>query len=399
MIFTGNLSIAEEVTYDVEPDDFPSSQHPALEINTVQQALDQLRENTGLTCASGDGQEVKPGDELPQPLEVRVANDQWPRRWATVRFEVAADNGTLTSMDGLDHGPVIDVITDNDGFARCRWTPDPAGSTSQRAKASLIDPLVGVTTGSPGLVYFNANLSIAEQVDYVPNAESSAGVATAQAALDDLYSIKVNRAGDTIDGSLTLTGDLTTSGSIQWALVNTDSASISFESTGDGPNLSNLVFETFDNSDEGFIFRTTGIERARIDDRGLIVTSNTDTESLTARVKEFLIDHPSPIPPVGITQLAHASLDGVDYAVYYRGEATLGATNGQAIIALPDYFEDLTDSAGRTVLLSAQGDTPFALSASAITAGQFTAHGQPGGAFTWEVKAVRRDVSPLDVLR
>ncbi len=42
---------------------------------------------------------------------------------------------------------------------------------------------------------------------------------------------------------------------------NTDRARIVFESQGDGARQSNMVFETFDNNDEGFVFRTNGFER------------------------------------------------------------------------------------------------------------------------------------------
>jgi len=52
---------------------------------------------------------------------------------------------------------------------------------------------------------------------------------------------------------------------------NTDWARIVFESQGDGPHQSNMVFETFDNNDEGFVFRSNTTERLRIDDRGVTV--------------------------------------------------------------------------------------------------------------------------------
>jgi hypothetical protein len=60
---------------------------------------------------------------------------------------------------------------------------------------------------------------------------------------------------------------------------NTDWAKIYFQSFSDDFYQSNLVFETFDGGDEGFIFKTTGAEKLRIDNRGtyfrdhLILTS------------------------------------------------------------------------------------------------------------------------------
>ena len=52
---------------------------------------------------------------------------------------------------------------------------------------------------------------------------------------------------------------------------NTDWAKIYFQSFSDDFYQSNLVFETFDGGDEGFIFKTTGIERLVIDSRGFII--------------------------------------------------------------------------------------------------------------------------------
>ncbi len=63
-------------------------------------------------------------------------------------------------------------------------------------------------------------------------------------------------------------------GELSFAWKNTDWGRILFESTGDGAHQSNMVFETYDNQNEGFIFRTSGVERARIDDRGLIVSND-----------------------------------------------------------------------------------------------------------------------------
>lgn len=69
-------------------------------------------------------------------------------------------------------------------------------------------------------------------------------------------------------------------GRVDFPHQNTDWGAIYFESTGDQTHLSNMVFETFDDSNEGFIFRTTGTERAKIDDLGLRVDRIHSHESL-----------------------------------------------------------------------------------------------------------------------
>jgi len=93
-------------------------------------------------------------------------------------------------------------------------------------------------------------------------------------------------------------------------------------------------------------------------------------------------------------RLIHSTLEGPEYAVFYRGEAKL--ENGKAIIKLPDYFEALTRKERRTVLLTAKGSEPFSLSASEVKEGKFEVYGTKlDGEFYWEVKAVRADLEPL----
>src|SRR5262249_52872100 len=114
--------------------------------------------------------------------------------------------------------------------------------------------------------------------------------------------------------------------------------------------------------------------------------------------KRFLIDHP--LDPAR-QHLVHACLEGPENAVYYRGEATL--VDGEVRIELPSYFEALTHSQGRTVLLTAKlGDEVAQLAASDVAGGEFTVRGFGGcaeQAFWWEVKGVRSDLDSLDVER
>jgi hypothetical protein len=115
--------------------------------------------------------------------------------------------------------------------------------------------------------------------------------------------------------------------------------------------------------------------------------------------KEFRIAHP--LTPA-TKCLVHASLEGPESAVFYRGEAQL--ENGHTTVAMPAYFEALTREDGRTVLLTpiVEGDEPAsALAATRVTGDRFTVRmitpGNPSQRFCWEVKALRADVPPLEV--
>lgn len=123
------------------------------------------------------------------------------------------------------------------------------------------------------------------------------------------------------------------------------------------------------------------------------------TGGVNASVKKFVIDHP--VDPAR-RELVHASIEGPEVGVYYRGEASL--VDGSAVIELPSYFEALTRRDGRTIQVTPKlkSDGPFtAVAASAVADGRFVVRGADGGdpaqAFYWEVKAVRADIDPLEV--
>jgi hypothetical protein len=108
--------------------------------------------------------------------------------------------------------------------------------------------------------------------------------------------------------------------------------------------------------------------------------------------KSFEIDHPT---KPGM-KLLHASVEGPEAGVYYRGETKL--IKGQATVKLPDYFEALTRKEERTVQLTAKGTEPYLLSATEVKNGRFKVSGtKQDGEFYWEVKAVRADVEPLKI--
>lgn len=115
--------------------------------------------------------------------------------------------------------------------------------------------------------------------------------------------------------------------------------------------------------------------------------------------KTFIIQHPMDENKY----LVHATLEGPENAVFYRGEAQL--VNGVATIKLPDYFEALTHEEGRTVLLTPKfsdiNEKVSALAASSVINGTFAVksidNNNPNQKFDWEVKAVRKDTVNLTV--
>lgn len=130
-------------------------------------------------------------------------------------------------------------------------------------------------------------------------------------------------------------------------------------------------------------------------DGSVVITGNLSVSGN----KQFAINHPV-AGQAGL--LVHASLEGPESAVYYRGRDQL--VDGHTRVQLPDYFEALTRPEERTVMLTpcCEGDEPVSmLAASSIVDGGFTVRSaddrNPRQAFYWEVKAVRADVARLDV--
>ena len=99
--------------------------------------------------------------------------------------------------------------------------------------------------------------------------------------------------------------------------------------------------------------------------------------------KNFVMSHPS--KPGWL--LRHASTESPVNGVEYWGEAVLDA-NGVATVKLPAYFEDLTKTENRIVMLTAIG-TPNQLAYEPIVAGAFTVRGASDARFSWLVKAER----------
>ena len=187
--FSANLSLATQVAYD--PRTVCGTASPG--VVTVQAAIDRLTRLTSLAYAGGDGQEAPPGQTLPQPLRVLIANQCGAVPSATVRF-VADQGGRLAAtLAGAASGAVqLDVTTGSDGVAQCFWLPvnDPARPT-QAVTATLTAAAPGGVTlplHPPTSTRFTARVLRAADVGYAPGGDCQAlsGVTTVQAALDQL---------------------------------------------------------------------------------------------------------------------------------------------------------------------------------------------------------------------
>lgn len=113
------------------------------------------------------------------------------------------------------------------------------------------------------------------------------------------------------------------------------------------------------------------------------------------RVKNFTIQHP--LKPDNY--LVHACAEGPTSDVFYRGEGQLH--NGRCVITLPDYFEELTELHGRSVMITPIADENGMvanLAAYEIYNGQFVVE-QIGGyivsdqKFWWRVDAIRKNTT------
>jgi hypothetical protein len=147
-----------------------------------------------LDFVGGDGQEAAPPDPslandlvpLPQTLRVGVSNGGLPVAGARVRWRVLSGGGQL---DGA--GAEVIAVTGADGVASATWSLGwnrAAPLPSQQVEARLLDP------GDQPLhlpVVFNANLSLAAGVAYVPGVcDHLQQVDNVQQALDALCALR-----------------------------------------------------------------------------------------------------------------------------------------------------------------------------------------------------------------
>lgn len=113
--------------------------------------------------------------------------------------------------------------------------------------------------------------------------------------------------------------------------------------------------------------------------------------------KTFVIDHPLDSGKY----LVHATLEGPEAAVFYRGTSQLAG--GRSEICLPDYADELTDPDSWTVqLTNISGFDRLAIErvdGRCVHKGRFVVAAEDPGStqeFGWEAKGTRRDQGPLD---
>ena len=123
----------------------------------------------------------------------------------------------------------------------------------------------------------------------------------------------------------------------------------------------------------------------------------TGSLSVSGGSKSFVTTHPLD----STKDLYHSTLEGPENAVFYRGEVI--TESGTAEVTLPDYFEALVMAENRSVQLTQverDGDNFSHLTATRVTDGKFTIwSSEPSVVVAWEVKAVRGDIAPLEVVR
>jgi hypothetical protein len=178
ILFNASLSIASEVGYEPDPKCSPMAKQ-----YTVQDAITHLSRLVSLHSAGGDGQEARPGHELPCKLAVLASSACGPVPKANIKFTVEG-GGTLLGAD---------AETGGDGIARVRWQLGQSGCQQVTAVVQG-DP---GTLAEPRTVVFTATLSTAAEVEYTPAescgmSQADPGVETVQQALDWLCA---NRGG------------------------------------------------------------------------------------------------------------------------------------------------------------------------------------------------------------
>lgn len=176
-----------------------------------------------LSYSSGDGQQrgVDATATLSEPLCVRVSRGQIPVSDVSVLFQIRDvpandDGGELVDLENPgNRGVNVTVLTNGDGLARIAWRLAPDSARPNQVVRAL---LTGPDDGALMWVDFNANLNLASGVSYdvAGGGDDASGLPepTVQAALDTLFQAKVNRAGDTITGSLVVDQDVEIKGNL-----------------------------------------------------------------------------------------------------------------------------------------------------------------------------------------
>lgn len=145
-------------------------------VSDCRKVFPPLTELTNIYYAGGNGQSGYPEKELDSPLRVRVAAGGMPVANAPVLFRVLSGSGSIVQAS---------LLTDEDGIAEASWTLGDFKSGEQQAEAVLEDGM-GIETNKR--VFFNADLSLAEDVFYDPKGCTGLGLnnRTVQEAIEKI---------------------------------------------------------------------------------------------------------------------------------------------------------------------------------------------------------------------
>ncbi len=153
-----------------------------------------LTQLLNLYYVSGDGQEAKPGNELPQPLVIRVNHGEYPVANVPINFDLQTPGSGAALLDASAGSPITNpVYTDHNGSAQVWWRlGDNRAQPSQQVHAYIDAP---GNARQHLQVRFNANLSLAEEVSYEPPTDcpNLAGATNVAEALDALCTITADQ--------------------------------------------------------------------------------------------------------------------------------------------------------------------------------------------------------------
>jgi hypothetical protein len=158
----------------------------AFTVEDCRSLFPPLTELTTLAYVGGDGQEARPGQALPKPLEAGVFRGRHPVAGATVRFTTGAGGKLAADTASLPAGgTTFSAVTDANGVAACAWLPaNDLARLGQGVEARLLN---AGGAELPQRLHFTAQLSVAAEVAYVPGACAGLAAAdTVQEALDIL---------------------------------------------------------------------------------------------------------------------------------------------------------------------------------------------------------------------
>ncbi|RAP33493.1 hypothetical protein DID77_02915, partial [Candidatus Marinamargulisbacteria bacterium SCGC AG-439-L15] len=170
-------------------------------------------------------------------------------------------------------------------------------------------------------------------------------------------------------------------GTFVWA----DSQNSDFSSTA---NINQFLIR----SENGVAINTANVEGYAL---SVDSTINAAELHIGGNPKTFIIEHPINSEK----NLVHATLEGPEAAVYYRGTSQL--KKGKAIVKLPDYFKELVDANSISIKLTCINSWSPLSSHYPKKSNKFTVSTSKTGnskqQFHWIVHATRKDIPNLTV--